>query len=180
MASPRRCSTAAPGRWAQSRRLNSTARSGTQVQVQNGKLISDPVALPVTATAPSIFSVDLGGTGPAAILNQDGLTVNSAANPAARGSVISIYATGGGQTSPPGVDGSFSFGPVFPQLKLPAQVWIDGQPADVLYAGAAPGSVAGLLQVNARVPAAASSGAVSIQLQVGDAASQTGMTMVVK
>lgn len=153
---------------------------GTQVQVQNGKQISDPVALPVAATAPSIFSVDLSGTGPAAILNQDGLTVNSAANPAARGSVISIYATGGGQTIPPGVDGLLSFGPAFPQLKLQAQVSIDGQPADVVYAGAAPGSVAGLLQVNARVPAAASSGAVSIQVQVGDAVSQSGMTMVVK
>ena len=47
-------------------------KAGTQVQVRNGSLSSDTVGLPVAAVAPSIFSVDLTGTGQAAILNQDG------------------------------------------------------------------------------------------------------------
>src|ERR1035441_10166987 len=72
---------------------------GTQVQVRNGSLTSDPVALPVWPVAPSIFSVNLSGAGPAAVLNQDGQTVNSSQSPAAKGSYISIYATGEGQTS---------------------------------------------------------------------------------
>ncbi len=83
---------------------------GTQVQVKNGNLNSDTVALPVAPVAPSIFSVNLSGTGQAAILNQDGLTVNSAKSPAARGSIISIYATGEGQTQPGGIDGRISAG----------------------------------------------------------------------
>ena len=53
-------------------------KPGTQVQVRNGSLTSDTVAMPVFPAAPSIFSVDLSGTGQAAVLNQDGLTVNSA------------------------------------------------------------------------------------------------------
>ena len=59
---------------------------GTQVQVRNGSLTSDAVAMPVAPVAPSIFSVNLSGTGPAAVLNQDGLTVNSPKDPAAKGS----------------------------------------------------------------------------------------------
>ena len=87
---------------------------GTQVQIQNGAQSSDPVALPVTPVAPSIFSVDLSGTGQAAILNQDGLTVNSSKSPAARGSIVSIYATGEGQTQPGGVDGRIAAGGILP------------------------------------------------------------------
>src|SRR5205085_7648827 len=47
----------------------------------------------ITDTTPAIFSETEGGNGQGAILNQN-LTVNSASNPAAKGSVVSIYATG--------------------------------------------------------------------------------------
>jgi len=50
----------------------------------------------------------------------------------------------------------------------------------VQYAGAAPGQVAGLMQVNVRIPADASSGNVPILIQVGDAQSQAGMTVAVQ
>jgi len=155
-------------------------KPGTQVQVKNGTLSSDPIALPVTPVAPSIFSVDMSGTGPAAVLNEDGLTVNSAAAPAAKGSVIAIYATGEGQTSPAGVDGLIASGDVLPRPAQPVAVRVDGQPAEVLYAGAAPGQVAGLMQVNVRIPAGVSSGSVPIEIQVGDVRSQAAMTIAVK
>jgi uncharacterized protein (TIGR03437 family) len=153
---------------------------GTQVTVQNGSLTSDPIALPVRPVGPSIFSANLSGSGPAAILNEDGLSVNSLISPAARGSVISIFATGEGQTLPGGVDGLVQNGKTLPAPVLPVKVTIDGQPAQVVYAGAAPGAVSGLLQVNVRVPVEASAGVVSIQIQVGDVASQPGMTVTVK
>jgi uncharacterized protein (TIGR03437 family) len=153
---------------------------GTQVQVRNGSLISDPLALPVAPVAPSIFSANLSGTGPSAILNEDGLTPNSFAAPAAKGSIVSIYATGEGQTLPGGIDGLLMAGSTLPKPALPVSVLIDGQPAEVLYAGAVPGAVAGLLQVNARIPFEASSGTVTIAIQVGSAASQPGMTVAVK
>jgi uncharacterized protein (TIGR03437 family) len=153
---------------------------GTQVQVRNGSLASDSVALPVFPVAPSIFSVDLSGTGPAAVLNQDGVTVNSAKAPAARGSFVSIYATGEGQTSPNGVDGKIATGSALPKPLGQVQAWVDGKPAEVQYAGAAPGAVAGLLQVSVRIPLDAAAGDVPIEIHVGTASSQPGMTVSVK
>jgi uncharacterized protein (TIGR03437 family) len=154
-------------------------KTGTQVKILNGSLGTDAIPLPVTPVAPSIFSVNLSGQGQSAVINQDGLTVNSSASPAPRGSIISIYATGEGQTDPPGVDGAFASS-ALPKPVRPVQVWIDGRAADVQYAGAAPGQVAGLLQVNVRVPADASVGDVPIVIQVGSAKSQPGMTISVK
>jgi uncharacterized protein (TIGR03437 family) len=113
------------------------------------------------------------------VINQDGVTVNSDQNPAARGSIITIYATGEGQTTPGGVDGLISAA-AFPSPAQPVSVTIDGHPAVVKYAGAAPGQVAGLLQVNVEVPAQASMGDVAITIQVGTASSQPGMTIAVK
>lgn len=154
-------------------------KAGTQVQVVNGTAKSGLMALPVSRTAPSIFSTNLTGAGPAAVLNQDGVTVNSDANPAARGSIITIFATGEGQTSPAGIDGLIA-STAYPKPMQPVSVTIDGQPAVVQYAGAAPGAVAGLFQVNVQVPAQASTGDVAISIQVGNAASQPGMTIAVK
>ena len=153
---------------------------GTQVQVKNGNLTSDSVALPVKPVAPSIFSVDLSGTGQAAVLNGDGITVNSSIHPAQKGDSISIYATGEGQTLPGGIDGQVANGTLPQPAHQPVQVLIDGRPAEVQYAGAAPGSVAGLLQVNVRVPLDANSGAVPIEIHVGGVASQPGMTIEVR
>jgi uncharacterized protein (TIGR03437 family) len=153
---------------------------GTQVQVKNGNLTSDTVALPVKPVAPSIFSVDLSGTGQAAVLNGDGITVNSSIHPAQKGDYISIYATGEGQTLPGGIDGQIANGTLPQPVQQPVQVLIDGRPAEVQYAGAAPGSVAGLLQVNVRVPLDANSGALPIEIHVGGIASQPGMTIAVK
>jgi uncharacterized protein (TIGR03437 family) len=153
---------------------------GTQVQVKNGSLSSDPVALPVTPVAPSIFSVNLSGTGQSAILNQDGLTVNSSKTPALRGSTISIYATGEGQTNPAGIDGRIASGGILPAPTRSATVLIDGKPAQVTYAGAAPGAVAGLFQVNVRIPDDATPGDAALEIHMGNAVSQPGMTVAVK
>ena len=153
---------------------------GTQVQVKNGTLSSDVVALPVWPVAPSIFSVDLSGTGQAAILNEDGITVNGPNRAAARGSIISIYATGEGQTQPGGIDGRIAAGSALPKPALPVTVLIDGKPAEVQYAGAAPGAVAGLFQVNVRIPPDASTGDASLEIHVGNAVSQPWMTVAVK
>ena len=127
--------------------------------------------MPVAATAPGIFSANLSGAGQGAILNQD-LTVNSSANPAAAGSVVVIYATGEGQTMPAGIDGKLALGPIYPAPKSAVSVSIGGVAADVLYAGAAPSLVAGVMQVNARVPAGAVSGDNTVTVTVGAAASQ--------
>jgi uncharacterized protein (TIGR03437 family) len=65
------------------------------------------------------------------------------------------------------------------------RVDIAGQPAVVSYAGACPGAVAGLVQINAIVPPTVATGSsVSITVSIGSAQaarrSQAGVTLVVK
>lgn len=56
-----------------------------------------------------------------------------------------------------------------------------GRSAEVLYAGGAPGLVAGVLQVNVRVPQAVTPGSAEpVVLVIGNAASQSGLTMAVR
>jgi uncharacterized protein (TIGR03437 family) len=144
-----------------------------------GTLQTTAWVLPIAASAPGIFTIDATGTGPGAVVNQDG-SVNSAGNPAARGSVISIYATGEGQTVPAGVTGSVTLSnPKAPVL--PVTVAIGGIGATVQYAGSAPGEVAGVLQVNAVVPQGVGpSSAVPVTVSVGGTESQAGVTIAVK
>jgi hypothetical protein len=86
-----------------------------------------------------------------AALNQDG-SVNSRTNPAHVGDIVSLFATGAGQTNPDGVDGSIPTDSL-PTPLLPITIEIGGLPAKVLYAGAAPYLVSGIIQVNAQIPA---------------------------
>jgi uncharacterized protein (TIGR03437 family) len=135
--------------------------------------------LPVVEAAPGVFTIEATGTGQGAIVNEDG-TVNSATNPAARGSIVSIYATGEGQTSPAGVTGSVT-GSGLKMPVLPVTVTIGGIAVAPQYAGSAPDSIAGLLQVNAVVPQGVATGsAVPITLTIGETQSQAGVTIAVK
>jgi uncharacterized protein (TIGR03437 family) len=112
----------------------------------------------VVDAAPALFA---DSTGQAAAINEDG-TLNSPSNPAARGSIIVLYGTG------IGVSGQ------------PVTVQISGISADVLYAGGVAGNP-GLFQVNARVPAGyVAPGIVSAVVNVGQAASQGGVTVAIR
>jgi uncharacterized protein (TIGR03437 family) len=59
-------------------------------------------------------------------------------------------------------------------------VTIGGKSAEVLYAGAAPGLISGVLQVNVRLPDGIASGAVPVEVRVGSASSQPGVTISVQ
>jgi uncharacterized protein (TIGR03437 family) len=127
---------------------------------------------------PGIVSVL--GNNEALALNQDG-NRNSAATPAAPGSIVVLYATGYGQTSPPGVTGRPSQAPEA-KPALPVGLTINKLDADILYAAEAPGYV-GLLQINARVPGTPSGGkarAVPVVLSVGNQSSLSGVTIWVQ
>jgi uncharacterized protein (TIGR03437 family) len=151
----------------------------TRLQVEYRGARSDPVALRVAASAPGIFTLDSSGRGPGAILNQD-TTVNSSVNPAERGSVVSVFATGEGEVAPQVPDGILASVTVLPRPRLPVRVTIGGAAAEVLYAGASPGLVVGLLQVNARIPPETPSGTVPVVLTVGEESSQSGVTMAIR
>ena len=74
------------------------------IQIEYQGVLSDVVTVPVLPSRPGIFSLDGSGQGLLAILNQDG-SVNSPSNPAARGSIVTIYATGGDERDPAVADG---------------------------------------------------------------------------
>ena len=143
-------------------------RASTQVQVQYQNRLSLPLNVVVVDANPAIFLADQSGQG--AIVNMDG-TPNSASSPAPNGSVVLIYATGGGQTNPPIVDGIPSTGAA--PLLLPASVLVDGITAQVQYKGAAPG-FAGLNQFNVLLPAGVRTGVpVPVALTVGTVTAPT-------
>ncbi len=155
------------------------SKSAVDVQVVNQAVLSNVVRVAVQAATPALFTTNSSGTGPGAILNQDG-TLNGASNPAARGSIVVLYATGEGQTAPAGVDGKLALN-VYPKPVLPAKVRIGGIDCEILYAGAAPSLVAGVMQVNARVPNEVATGpAVPVVLSVGSFDSRSGVTLAVQ
>jgi uncharacterized protein (TIGR03437 family) len=127
--------------------------STTQIQVlYQGNAVAS-TKTPVQAASPAIFAQNGSGGGIGEILNQDG-SLNSSDNPASRGSVVTLYATGVGATTPASQDGFLSVAP-YPAPVLHVSVTIDDLPATVQYAGAAPGMVAGMMQINVTVPAGA-------------------------
>jgi uncharacterized protein (TIGR03437 family) len=140
-------------------------QASTQVQAMLQGKPTNTIALPVTDSSPGVF----------AIVNQD-LSVNSASNPAGAGSTLVLYGTGEGVTNPASLDGAVNSS-VFPKPQLPVSVQIGGQNAQLVYAGAGPGFVAGVLQVNAQIPTGVT-GSVPLQLKIGNAS--TVVTVYVK
>jgi beta-glucosidase len=153
--------------------------TSTQVQVVYQGRTSNTLTVPVAGAEPGIFTLDYSGSGAGTVLNQDG-TVNSASNPAPIGSVVTVYATGEGQTNPPGVDGMLDGSPA-PKPVQAVTATIGGVNANVQYAGGVPGAVAGILQVDLQAPATLTSGgAAAVVLNIGGATSQAGVTMWVE
>jgi uncharacterized protein (TIGR03437 family) len=152
----------------------------TQVQVVYQGQSSNLVLIPVAALMPGIFTASASGHGQGSILNQDG-TVNSANNPAPVGSYVSVYATGEGQTNPAGIDGKPSASTAPRPVAQPITVTVGGLPAQVQYAGDAPGLIAGVLQVNVQIPTGVASGSnAPIVINVGGQTTQANVTVAIK
>ena len=155
-------------------------RTTTRMAVEYQGVRSNDLLLPVAASAPAIFTIEQSGTGPGAVLNQD-YKVNSAGNRARRNQVVMIFATGGGETDPPGEDGLLVPPAPLRRLQLPVSVTIGGQPAQVVYAGSAPTLVSGVVQINARIAANAQTGAaVPVAVTIGGVESPPGVTIAVQ
>lgn len=167
--------TPAPLLWVQHRQINAvvpwslTPGQNAQVCVSYNSAL-DCLTSPVVQTAPAVFLVD--GTY-AAALNQDGST-NSINNPAARGSIVAVWATGLGPITPSQADGTLVDFPL-PHNVLAVEVdgiYQLGIPLptnynvtfDVTYAGPAPYLVAGVSQINFLVGAFPSNGMIYVTL----------------
>ena len=158
--------------------------STTMVVSYNG-VAAPGVQLGVAPAAPALFTTNSAGTGQIAALNQNG-TYNGSGNglaAAPRGTAVQLFGTGGGQTTPASVTGSVT--PI-PQnasqlLVVPnVTATVGGIPATVEFAGAAPGLVTGVLQVNVLIPNGVTPGpAVPVTISVNGVTSPTGTTIAV-
>ncbi len=159
----------------------------TSIVVTYNNTQSAPFTFNVAAQAPGIYTLNSQGFGQAAAVNQNGTFNGSGANgttPASAGQVMAIFATGGGQTSPPSTTGSVTpnNGTLYRISNVTAT--IGGQPAVVQFAGGAPGLVAGVIQVNLVVPPGVTGDALPVVINVNGASSPlpgaTGPTVAVR
>jgi uncharacterized protein (TIGR03437 family) len=175
--------TPAPLFYVQSNQINAQVpyemegQTSAQLQViYQGVPVAD-LQVSLVYVNPALFTLS-NGTGNAVAVNQDG-SINSDKNPAPRGSIVVLYATGYGQTSSAGVTGQAAAAP-YPLPVLPASLTMGGVPATILFAGDAPGFV-GLMQINAQVPSGfVPTGDLPIVLWVGPYQSPAGVTIAVE
>jgi uncharacterized protein (TIGR03437 family) len=157
------------------------ANCGTSNQVA-----SQPVSMPVAASAPEFLYFAGNATGPNAVaaveaasgtpVGPPGLTSGATFAPAHPGDTLTIYGVGFGATSSPVAPGALPT--AADPTTGPATVTIGGTPATVLYAGFSPGD-AGLYQVNLIVPQTIQPGNQSILLQVNGGASPFGAYLAI-
>lgn len=173
-----------------------TAPAGNQTLILTyGTATPASATVDIVATAPGLFTLNASGVGQALVLNYNATTgaysINSSQNPAAIGETIVFFLTGEGDyagavynpetgfvvpLTPPPATGAY------PELASMPTVTIGGTAAtSVAYAGPIPGSMLGLLQVNAVVPVGASTGnSVPMLVAIGATQTQANVTMAIK
>lgn len=138
------------------------------------------VITPTATLAPMQLPL-IGSIGVFGVLNQDG-SLNSAANPAQSGSIVSLYATGLGAPSPTAQDGAISQSAVS-AFQDTVEVTFLGSlyPLPLWYAGTAPGLINGLDQLNVQLPAAVQNPTLAISRLApvnGSAAATSNLVLV--
>lgn len=128
---------------------------------------------PVEDLAPRVFLLD--GT-QARALNEDG-NLNLAENPAERGSLVTLFATGIGPWDRELPDGTPAVEGLTPRETV--TVLVDGRSAEVVSARAAVGLL-GTLAVTVRAPLEAPAGTVDVVLRVGAKASGDRATIALR
>lgn len=151
-------------------------KQGVNVVVEYRGVQSAPVSYVVTDSSPGLFTA---GGSQAVAYNEDG-TNNGSSGGALPGSVITVYGTGEGQTSPLGIDGLIMQGDSLATPALQVSATIGGLPADIVSAGSAPGQPAGVFRIQIRVPGGVSrGGAAPITVTIGSASTQDGVTVFI-
>lgn len=145
-------------------------KAETKVSVEAGGRRSSPLGVRVTPANPGVFTAASSGSGQVAALPGD---------PVGPGDIVTLFVTGLGTTTPRLTDGAPS---PLPLAKLDAtvRVLVGGKEAEVLYAGPAPLLIAGLSQINFRVPANTTSGDAALLVLANGEPSQPGVTLRIR
>jgi uncharacterized protein (TIGR03437 family) len=133
------------------------------VQVAREAEQSNQLTLTIQRTFPSLFTFTYSGRELAAATNAVTGAVITTDTPIATNAIVALYATGLGPLPTQPATGVPINDPL--QLAATIQVKIGGVTAQVLYAGNAPG-LAGVYQVNARIPATLTPGNYAIWLEL--------------
>jgi uncharacterized protein (TIGR03437 family) len=155
-----------------------SGRTFTQISIERNGAVTTLTTASVIQAIPGMFTSDQSGTGQVAATNED-YQLNTPSNPAAAGSVITVYATGAGVMDRTVPNGTVTDANLL-HPAIPVYARIGNLPADVLYAGSSPGIVNGGLQVNIRVPAGLTPGSQPVKLVFGTVDSPPGTTVSVK
>ena len=134
--------------------------------VTYGGVASAPLRVPVVATKAGLYPV---------VFNQD-FSVNSAENPALPGSVVILFLTGQGVTSPPSVTGALATdGSAEPVADVAVE--FGGSEVELLFQGQTP-DTAGVTQLNALIDGDLEQGIpLAVVVRVGEAVSQEGVVV---
>ncbi len=124
---------------------------------------------------PSVYNPAPNALPSVIALNQD-YSLNSPSNPAKAGSIVIVYAFGTGLYETPMPDGSIA-GTTLDSLSTPVSILFNGQAATILYEGSAPDLVAGVTQINFRLPATVSASYNAVQIQ--SAAGNLGIVLTI-
>ena len=144
------------------------------VVVRTHALESAAAKVAVTVVAPGILAP--GGGGHALAVNYPGGALNSLQNPVHPGDYVVVYLTGQGQVDRPVASGELSPADPLSLSVAAVRARLGGAPAEVAFAGLAPGFV-GLLQVNLLVPDVPG-GEQSLEVTVGDVQANTAALWV--
>jgi uncharacterized protein (TIGR03437 family) len=155
---------AAPVLYVQSRQINVVAPTdltvggSTSIEVTYKGQPLGALFPAVTYANPGIFRLQVGQTVVAVAMNQDS-TLNSPSNPAPRGSAVTVWTTGYGNTAPSCVAGGLNDPQAEPlSTGVNAMIYDGAMVYAVAYAGSSPTLVCGIVQVNFQIPATASPG----------------------
>ncbi len=176
-------------------------RASTNITVVYQGGTSAPIPQQVVAVEPSIFTFNATGQGQAVAGNVTGPSAGTdngpaggvaltggtlATSPATAGSFFFGYLTGGGVTNPAGATGSVNSSTTL----MPIANWtttsgtvsatIGGVPANVSFAGAAPGVVTGVYQLDIQVPAGVSGSALPLAITIDGVTTPSGPTIAVQ
>ena len=161
-------------------------RVSTNITVSYNGMTSTPIQELLASYAPSLYTMNFTGTGQVAAINQNG-TINGTGTgmaPAAQGSVIQLFGTGGGQTSPLSLTGTVTPIPTSAaglyKVQGSVTATVGGQAAVVDFAGAAPSLITGAIQFNVTIPTGVTGSNVPVVITIGGISSPLGTTIAVQ